>query len=441
VSGAADLNGCARLQGETADAEVEPSLAVDPSDPTHLLAAWQQDRNRTGAARAIETAWSEDGGSTWTRVVPPGLTQCSGGPYLLASDPVVVLGPEGHAYLSAIGVRGQAEEAGGRTDVVVSASSDGGRHWSPLVIVARPANARVSLDKESIVADPAHPGVADAVWVQYTAPAPGRGANTNRTYFSRTEDGGATWSRPALIYDGTDGPSETQFHQLVVLSDGTLLDAFVEAPTLSDRAPFPAHIGVLRSSDDGRTWSARTVAADITFAVPRDPTSTDHIRGTGQAVLAAAGPEDSVVLCWAEPDPSGGSVLAARSTDGGRTWGPTSTVSSGAGQPFLPGVAVAGDGTIGVAWDEVLPDPPAGSLPTEVRLAWSSDGGTTWRTTTLGPAFDLSTAPLSAQGDFLGDYQGLAGLPDGFAALDAVARPTARVGPSDVVFTTIRPLG
>ena len=56
----------------------------------------------------------------------------------------------------------------------------------------------------------------------------------------------------------------------------------------------------------------------------------------------------------------------------------------------------------------------------------------------LTGAFDLRTAPLSEQGDFVGDYQGLAGLPDGFAALDAVARPLADAGPTDLFFTRVR---
>ncbi len=62
-------NGCLALQAGTrlyTDAEVEPHLAIDPSNPNHLVAAWQQDRLSDGGARGLATAVSVDGGSSWT---------------------------------------------------------------------------------------------------------------------------------------------------------------------------------------------------------------------------------------------------------------------------------------------------------------------------------------------------------------------------------------
>src|SRR5881409_3788718 len=47
------------------NAEVEPSLAVDPTDPNHLIGAWQQDRWSNGGANGIVSAVSFDGGHTW----------------------------------------------------------------------------------------------------------------------------------------------------------------------------------------------------------------------------------------------------------------------------------------------------------------------------------------------------------------------------------------
>jgi len=40
------------------DAEVEPHLAIDPANPNHLVAAWQQDRLSDGGARGLATAVS-----------------------------------------------------------------------------------------------------------------------------------------------------------------------------------------------------------------------------------------------------------------------------------------------------------------------------------------------------------------------------------------------
>lgn len=63
--------GCTGLAGGTssgtsfANAEVEPFAAIHPTNPSLLLAAWQQDRWSNGGARAVVSAVSSDGGATW----------------------------------------------------------------------------------------------------------------------------------------------------------------------------------------------------------------------------------------------------------------------------------------------------------------------------------------------------------------------------------------
>src|SRR2546425_755604 len=264
VSGQSPFGSCPGRPGVTSDSEVEPSLAVDPRDPRRLLAAWQQDRNARGGALGIVAAWTADGGATWRQALPPHLTRCTGGRYTLASDPVVSMGPD-RAYLSAIGIEvtGSGRDMKVETDVVVSASADRGQTWGdPVVVAATGGNPLVSLDKETVLADPRAPGSAYAVWVQYTNPGPNREARTNDTYVARTTDGGQTWSAPSRAY-GAD--TETQFHQLVELSDGALLDVFIEAPSLSDRPPFPARLAAIRSTDGGLTWSPAVTAAEGSF--------------------------------------------------------------------------------------------------------------------------------------------------------------------------------
>src|SRR5689334_10735641 len=46
--------------------EVEPHLAVDPAVGTHVVAAWQQDRWDNGGSHGNVSAYSTDGGATWT---------------------------------------------------------------------------------------------------------------------------------------------------------------------------------------------------------------------------------------------------------------------------------------------------------------------------------------------------------------------------------------
>jgi hypothetical protein len=275
--------------------------------------------------------------------------------------------------------------------------------------------------------------------VRYTNPSPEREARTNATFFSRTQDGGRTWSKPAQIYAGD---TESQFHQLVELSDGTLLDAFIEASSLSDRPPIPARISVLRSSDRGATWSAPVTAAQVSFTAVSDPTGKARVRGTGQGILAAAGKDDVVYVAWTEPRRSAPSLIAvARSEDGGRSWGPPMTVLHEPSQPFIPAIAVAGNGWVGVEWYEVPARKDGTELQTVVRFAWSADRGVTWRFLKLAGPFDLHTADLTSGGDFVGDYQGLVGLPGAFAALNALGKPLSRSGPTDLFVSLVGPVG
>src|SRR5436853_6838658 len=51
----------------SANSEVEPTVAVDPTRPGTIVAAWQQDRWPNGAARGIVAATSGDAGRTWAR--------------------------------------------------------------------------------------------------------------------------------------------------------------------------------------------------------------------------------------------------------------------------------------------------------------------------------------------------------------------------------------
>lgn len=47
------------------NSEVEPQIAVDPTDPSHLVGAWQQDRWSNGGAHGLVAGYSTDGGASW----------------------------------------------------------------------------------------------------------------------------------------------------------------------------------------------------------------------------------------------------------------------------------------------------------------------------------------------------------------------------------------
>jgi hypothetical protein len=68
------------------DAEVEPHLAVNPTNPNHLVAALHRIECPT-AVRAAGNCSPVDGGVTRSRPQPAPFTQCGGGSLARASDP------------------------------------------------------------------------------------------------------------------------------------------------------------------------------------------------------------------------------------------------------------------------------------------------------------------------------------------------------------------
>jgi len=155
------------------------------------------------------------------------------------------------------------------------------------------------------------------------------------------------------------------------------------------------------------------------FAITQttDPDTGSTIRAFGQDVVAAAG-RGCAYAAWFEnrgDGPSG--IWTSGSKDGGRTWSAASPVVQEAAQPFLPTLAVAGDGRLGVTWYD-LRDAAAGpGLGTQVWAGTSADHGRTWRERRLDGPFDLRAAPVApGTGPFIGDYEGLVGLGSAFAA-------------------------
>src|SRR5262245_9850565 len=80
------------------NSEVEPYVAVDPTNAKHLVGAWIQD-----FARGIVSAVSFDAGNTWRSVVVPGITQAAGGTSPHSSKPWVSFAPNGTVYLTSMG--------------------------------------------------------------------------------------------------------------------------------------------------------------------------------------------------------------------------------------------------------------------------------------------------------------------------------------------------
>jgi BNR repeat-like domain len=416
------------------NAEVEPMAAVNPRNAQNIVGVWQQDRWSTGGARGLLTGVSQDGGQTWaTRMAA--FSRCTGGnpanngDYPRATDPWVSFGPDGVVYQSALSFSGNVLAAGSSSAILVARSADGGQSWSTPSVLIRDG-AQAFNDKDALTADPTDARFVYVVWDRLDSDAHGP------SYFNRTVDGGATWEVARAIYDpGAD--RQTVNNQVVVLPNGTLVDFFTQLNTAPNQ-PASAQISLVRSIDNGVTWSAPTVLSPSLAIGTHDPDTNRNIRDAAMLGSFAVGPRGELVAAWQDARFSSGQrdgIAFSRSTDGGMTWSaPVQINAVAATQAFLPSVTVRSDNTIGVTYYDLRNNTAdAAALPTDIWLTRSSDG-ITWRETHVSGPFDLSTAPI-ADGLFVGDYQALVSIDAVFIPLYAQTNAGNLANRTDVFAT------
>ena len=147
----------------------------------------------------------------------------------------------------------------------------------------------------------------------------------------------------------------------------------------------PVPIYHVSSRDHGRTWAQTEI----------DPGVQAYYR---PPVIAADPGSDAVYVAWHSTTETRNFELTGRgadrteiflraSLDGGRTWGPRRTVNDDAGKGAnhsLPGIAIAPNGRLDVAWNDSRNNPRPANSPSrergllDVYYASSSDQGQTF---------------------------------------------------------------
>jgi hypothetical protein len=448
------------------DAEVEPWIDVDRSSVVNgvaqnVIAVFQQDRWSNGGAHGLVTAVSHDGGSTWPVVTFAAFNACTGGPaYERSSDPWVSIAPNGDAYQIAISFDHSGPGFGGPNGVFVSKSTTHGDTWGPATPLKQDVSPTTLNDKESITADPNTANNVYAVWDRLVAPAVHASPTgfehalgfRGPAWFSRTTNAGATWEPARIIFDPGQ-ENQTIGNQIVVQpssAGGVLVDGFNLIYNFKNAKGVRGfNVAVLRSADQGASWSGPIIVDKIHRAIVRVP-STGQLVRTGDIIpeFAVDRTNGNVYATWQDSRFTGHSNVAfSMSTDGGRSWSPTIRVDQAGGtdQAFTPMVHVANDGTIGVSYYQMID--AAGDTTTmlvhchqssTVDCASAANWSTGGATQVAGP-YDMKTAP-AAGGFFVGDYEGLTDFgTHGFRPFFIQAQPLATAGKTDPFTATVCP--
>jgi hypothetical protein len=198
----------------------EPIIAVDPHKPRHRVAAWM-DRTRA----SMVTAYTFDGGRTWTKSVPQGLDSCGGNHqdnWEASGDPWVSVGADGTSYFSSLVWAHFATPplSAYRSITHTVTSFDGGNSWTPPALVGK---FNATSDKDMILADRSRPGVVYDAWrnASFGLPVPAENGKSE-LLFSRSTDYGRSWAPQTVV---ATVPYSTIYGdpQLAELANGTLV--------------------------------------------------------------------------------------------------------------------------------------------------------------------------------------------------------------------------
>jgi hypothetical protein len=432
------------------NAEVEPWVAVNPTNPNNLVGVWQQDRWTDGGSKGLGTARSTNGGATWAAVAPIPWSTCAGSTdaeATRATDPWVSFGPSGTAHQIALAL----DPNGFMTAILASRSTDGGATWSAPATLIRDDDLRFFNDKESITADPTNANLVYAVWDRIYKPGQSKGfasqlnsfAFRGFPYLARSTDGGATWE-PARRFS-SNANLFTIGNQVVVLPNGTVIDFTDYSTGSGNQGANHDWKAVFRSTDHGATWTPKPITiATVEEVAHRIPDGSFPVRAGGDDI-AVDPVSGALYAVWTDGrfnDGSHNDIVLSKSSDGGLTWSAPLKVS---GNPsgvdaHTPSVEVNASGQVAVAWYDYRNDVGGDTASsTDYWNAISSNGGATWAEQRLTSAsFDISKAPVApaSRGYFLGDYMGLASRGSSFGNLYIVTTGDT-ANRNDVVFQNV----
>jgi BNR repeat-like domain len=208
--------------------------------------------------------------------------------------------------------------------------------------------------------------LAALCWVEHSDPSlpffneETEGLLDTRIFLARSEDGGATWSEPALVDTAPFHVPTPLTGPVIVLPEGELALQFELNKAYFDPTPWRHASVMLFSADSGRSWPRPSV-------VSRDPDNRIFYWDQRPGLLADGSLLD---LFWTY-DRAGSEYLnihACRSHDNGRSWSDIRDTGV-PGQPAAP-VSLA-DGRVVMVYVDRTGTPI-------IKLRVSADGGKTW---------------------------------------------------------------
>ena len=360
-----------------------------------IVVGWNDAKGFGAGANSVTGyAFSHDGGKTWTDAgelqPPPG--------HFSLGDPALAVDRHGNFYFASISFYPD-----GVGYIGVAKSTDGGETFNQYTDASPGVDPNNFQDKEFITVDDSGgpcDGTVYASWTEFFS------TGGNRILLTRSGDGGRTFSQPIQLSPPGQGV-QASFPR--VGPNGELYVVWREGNTPGIR--------VSKSTDCGRSFGAdgvknTLIGKTVSYATFSPEcgriTLNGNIRASTSPAVSIDQRNGTIYVTYPSnpPGPDQSDVFLVKSDDAGKTWSNPVRVNDDHthSDQFFPTVAVAGDGTVGVAFYDRRNDPA--NIKMDVYLAISTDGGKTFapnkRLTEVssGPAEPLSLF----RGCYMGDY-------------------------------------
>lgn len=328
-----------------ADAANEPSIAINPTNPDHMIIGWRQFASISSNFREAGYGYTLDGGETWSF---PGPIE----PGVFRSDPVLDVDLDGNFYYNSL-------KTGFTCDVF---KSEPDNTWDS-------GTDAFGGDKQWMVIDKtggATTGNIYALWKSAFSACPPHN-------FTRSLDGGSTYEDCSTLPDNMTrgtmaiGPNGELYicgglgvqHAVAKSSN-----AGIEGENLEWDFSTVVDLGGQLSLYDGPNPTG--MLGQVWIAV-------DHSGGDthGNVYLLSTVRSNTTV--------DNADIVFSRSTDGGQTWSPPIKINddnSTNNWQWFGTISVAPNGRIDVAWVDTR-DASTGFNST-LYFSYSNDGGLTW---------------------------------------------------------------
>jgi hypothetical protein len=379
------------------DGDNEVDIAVNPTNPQNLIAAW----NDYGNGNSCGLGYSDNGGLSWHTDWLRGVTPAGGNPTFDygAGDPSVGFLSDGTAVLScaAWGTSKSQPSA-----VFASRSTNGGHTWAPVQQLTFGQNLGHLQDHNMLTIDRYHDRVlvAYTVWNGYAA----------RSYALISSDEGQTYQGPyEIAADYKKNAADTFDVSLAAAPDRTI---YATSGIWKHVQEWNEQAVVVSQMRPGETAFTRSVKVRDLVPAPYNLPG-EQWRTSMQASIGVEA-NGTVDLLTGDYVTGNLDMYLARSSDHGLTFPQQTNLTSDANDQVFPWMSVNPGGRL----DMIFYDYNRTTELMDAVYGQVAPGGTTMSRTTLQTGIDGDAQPPRGPTGtpFWGDYIGIDSLP-GLVAL------------------------